>query len=157
MHNQEETAIRVTPDVFIPTVTWAIQRDLSRVAWINGVANFNPALGAGWGTDGKGAQGVDVDVLQAAGKTQLFTADPPGAENGPANNTDTYTYKSKFREWVEVKIGSKWYVCSPYNYWRSIEHVKSNAGATAWIAVPGATNEIVTGTITGFANTWAEP
>jgi hypothetical protein len=64
--------------------------------------------------------------------------------------------KTKFQDSVEVKIGSHWYVCSGYKNWRMIMHVKYDGTAGHWVKDDAKTNEVVEGTIEGWAGTWDE-
>ena len=106
--------------------------------------------------DGPNTHGFDMDWVQDSGSTSLFCVDTPGYPANPINNTDTVSHKGSFAQWVEVKIGGMWYVCSACHMWHTILHAKSNATATGWVARPGKVNEIVEGMIPGFANDWNE-
>lgn len=87
---------------------------------------------------------------------QLFTVDTPGFPSLPLVADYRATYKAKFREWGEVKIGDKWYVCSPYKNWKSILYVKYKDASTGWELDATKTSEIVEGTLSGFAGSWSE-
>ena len=94
-------------------------------------------------------------VILLKGK-QIFNIDGPGIYGLQYTTNYRFTYKGKFRQWVEVKIGGKWYVCSPYKDWRSIMHIKFKDSTDGWIYDASKTNEVVLGTISGFAGSWSE-
>lgn len=154
--NHEEIEMVPYPKVLIPNVSWDLARQISRAAWYNGAAPPSYNGPGGWNDDGPTAVNYDEDSTQQANKLSLYTVDVPGPGSNPLAHTDTYTYKGKWHEWAEVQIGGKWYICSDYIYWRSIMHLKSNAAGTRWIDKPGTVNEVVRGTIDGWANTWSE-
>lgn len=154
---REEIAITITPNVVMPNVTWGIERDVSARFWANGIA-FQTTGPNGWVTDGQGVQGVDLDLLQDANCTRIFTMDSPGLDNLPLAAGATRTLKGKFREWVEIKIGTKWYVCSNYYHWRAIMHVKYQDNNVGWVPDGQKVNEVLPGTINGFPvpDNWQE-
>ena len=155
IRNFEEIEMVPHPKVLIPNVSWDICRQISRAAWSNGGAPmFNGK--SEWNDDGPSMVNGDKDVTQQAGKLSIFSVDGPGPIGVPTAANDTYSYKGKFREWNEVEIGGKWYVCSEYIFWRSIMHLKPNEDVTRWIGKEDTENEIVRGTIEGFADTWVE-
>jgi hypothetical protein len=43
-------------------------------------------------------------------------------------NLGAASIKVKLRQWLEVKIGSKWYVIGAYSWWHVILHLKFDAG-----------------------------
>ena len=59
---------------------------------------------------------------------------------------------------LEVEIGGEWYVCSSYQNWKCIHHIKYDAGTSKWIRDTTKTNEVLQGHsgLAGWANTWAE-
>lgn len=57
---------------------------------------------------------------------------------------------------MEAKVGAKWYVCSEYKYWRAIQHIKYKDATDGWVLDTTETNEVVTGTIEGFAGSWTD-
>ena len=102
----------------------------------------------------------DEDLTQCPNCYKIFVIDGPGyggfVSGLPYTSGFRFSYKTKFHEWVQIKIGSKWYVCSPYLEWRTIMHVIYSSAVSHWIKDTSKTNEVVTGTISGFANTWSE-
>jgi hypothetical protein len=103
---------------------------------------------------------ADEYLTQCPDCKKIFVIDCPGwgDSNGGLSYTMGYKYseKNKFREWVEVKIGNDWFVCSQYREWCSIMYVKFEDAANGWIEDTSKTNEIVVGTISGFASSWSE-
>jgi hypothetical protein len=99
-----------------------------------------------------------MDAIQAENDTAIFREDAPGYDGLACLENWRYSTKNKFREWVEVKIGDKWYVCSPYLYWRMIMHLKYDNVNSTWIPDNQKVNEIVPETIDGFPATdnWQE-
>jgi len=102
--------------------------------------------------------GFDGDFEQQENCKYLFTEDSAGRDNLPLTANFRCTHKGKFREWVEVKIGGKWYVCSMYFYWYSILHVKYKDATDGWVKDATKTNQILRGfgPLIGFAEDWTE-
>ena len=95
-------------------------------------------------------------MIQNSDCKELFSIDCPGGFDLPYTSGFKYSQKAKFREWVEVEIGGKWYVCSPYKEWRMIMHVKFQDATAGWVHDASKTNEIVLGSIGGWAGSWSE-
>jgi hypothetical protein len=162
--NQMELKIQISPDKVISDVEWAIKREISRARWGPGSGPLGPpewpdVKGAtGWAPDHPTAD--ETDLEQNPDCTDIFCIDGPGYGNDagglPYTADYRYTHKAKFQQWVEVEIAGKWYVCSPYKDWRSIMHVKYKDATDGWVYDASKTNEIVVGTITGFAGSWSE-
>jgi len=158
---QMEIRCQPNPDVKLtPDLTWDIKRDWSCAYWGPGVGGtLAKHVRAGeytWAYDDY-LPGTDEDSDQNDGLTSIMVIDGPGF--GDANAGLPYTaqcrfnWKSKFHEWIEVKIGGKWYVCSPYKDWRCIMHLEFKGQQQGWGYANGI-NEIVPGTIGGFAHDW---
>jgi hypothetical protein len=102
----------------------------------------------------------DEDLTQNPTLTEILEIDGPGwgtATYG-LNYTENFRFsmKGKFQDWVEVKIGTKWYVCSKYKNWRMIMHVKYQDATSGWVQDASKTNLIDSGTISEFAEDWSE-
>jgi hypothetical protein len=153
---QMELKNQVSPDHVISDAEWDIKREVSGVFWGPGSGSLSPTYKGetDWAADD--SYNTDEDLEQNSGCTEIFSIDSPGRNYLPYTSSYRYTQKAKFREWVEVKIGTKWYVCSPYKEWRMIMHVKFQDGTSGWVEDTSKTNEIVLGTISGFAGTWSE-
>lgn len=153
---QMEIKYQITPNVVISDVTWDIRREISRAAWGPGSGTLQPSYNGqnNWAPDDP--DNSDEDLVQNANLKQIFEIDGPGCQGLPYTANYRFTYKGKFQDWGEVKIGTKWYVCSKYKNWRSIMHIKYQDAQQGWIEDASKTNEIVTGTISGWANSWPE-
>jgi len=158
---QMEFNILPTPHKVISDVEWDIKREASAAYWGPGTDPRPRTVFKGetdWADDD--SANADEDLTQCPDCKKIFVIDCPGwgDSNGGLSYTMGYKYseKNKFREWVEVKIGNDWFVCSQYREWRSIMHVKFEDAATGWIEDTSKTNEIVVGTISGFAGSWSE-
>jgi hypothetical protein len=153
---QMELKCQIWPDEVIDDVEWDIKREVSGVFWGPGSGSLSPTYKGetDWAPDD--TVNTDEDLEQNTGCTEIFSIDGPGRNYLPYTSGYRYTQKGKFREWVEVKIGTKWYVCSPYKEWRMIMHVKFQDATSGWVEDTSTTNEIVLGTISGFAGTWSE-
>ena len=55
---------------------------------------------------------------------------------------------------MEVKIGSRWYVCSPYIDWKHLLHAKYVDEEQGWDIDDMRENYLIKGTFEGFANDW---
>jgi hypothetical protein len=59
-----------------------------------------------------------------------------------------------------VRAISKYVLCPPispkYKMWRSIMHLKYKDAIDRWVKDTTKTNEVVEGTISGFAGSWSE-
>lgn len=150
---QMEIACQPNPTVLMPNLTWDIRRAASAACWGPGSGQMPRQIVKGandWAGDDDGPEDEDLEQNQAL--PSLFVADAPG--NGlPYVNGYRFSMKAKFREWVEVRIGSYWYVCSPFKPWRAIIHVKLDGNG--WVE-DNFTNEVVPGGITGFAGSWTD-
>jgi hypothetical protein len=158
---QMEIRCQPKPNVRLtPNLTWDIKREWSCAFWGPGVGTTLDKVvkaGAyGWAYDDDPAN-QDEDLDQNDGLTSLFVIDGPGfgdPNSGlPYTDQCRFSWKSKFHEWIEVKIGGKWYVCSPYKNWRCIMHLEFKGQQEGWWQGNGI-NEIVPGTIQGFAADW---
>lgn len=98
----------------------------------------------------------DEDLTQCPDRKKIFVIDGPGYLLLPYTADYRYTQKGKFREWVEVKIGNNWFVCSQYREWRMIMHIRFEDAAIGWIEETSKMNEVVVGTLSGFADSWSE-
>jgi hypothetical protein len=159
--NQMEISNQISPNKDISDVVWDIKREVNRVKWGPGSGTLPPMYipigsGSGWYPDDN--YNTDEDLEQNTDCLNIFVIDNPGEEVvGSVNDAGKrYIYKAKFHEWVQVTIGGKVYVCSPYVNWRSIIHTKCPDNTTGWIWDTTKTTEIVTGTIDGWAETWSE-
>ena len=101
-------------------------------------------------------EGDEEDEIQNPTCKEIFIIDSPGRLDLPYTAGFKYNQKAKLRNWVELKIGGNWYVCSPYKEWRMIMHVKFQDDTAGWVEDASKTNEIVPGTISGFAESWSE-
>lgn len=153
---QEELKIQTSPNEVISDVEWDIRREVSGVYWGPGADPRSPGYKGetDWADDSPG--GIDEDVIQNPTCKEIFSIDCPGSLDLPYTAGFKYNQKAKFREWVEVKIGTNWYVCSPYKEWRMIMHVKFQDATNGWVEDTSKTNEIVVGTIDGWAGSWSE-
>lgn len=163
LHNQMEISIQITPNKVISDVAWDIKREVSRVKWGPGAGTLTPmylpTTGDDWNPDDIDyPTATDEDLEQNSDCLNIFVNDNPGEPAvGSSNDAGKrYTYKAKFREWVQVTIGGKVYVCSPYVNWRSIIHAKFQDATTGWVWDATKTTEIVPGTIENWPNTWSE-
>jgi len=64
--------------------------------------------------NGKRIHGFDGDLIQNKNDKNLYSVDRSGVGYIP-EAYKRFTIKGKYREWVEIKIGNKWYVASEYN------------------------------------------
>lgn len=99
------------------------------------------------------------DVKQDKNLPQLFVIDGPGCPRLEYKLDHRFSCKGKFQEWVEVKIGGKWYVCSAYHDWHNIQHLKyvvGPGGQMGWSLDTSKTNEVLKGTIPGWPKDWSE-
>jgi hypothetical protein len=120
----------------------------------------SPVPGQGWADDTPSRED-EKDVIQDSSCLQIFETDTPGRSALQYNSGHRFSYKAKFQQWVEVNIGEKWYVCSPYLNSRSIMHVKFDDATNKWIRDPdpNKANEIVTGwgpLDNSWPNSWSE-
>jgi len=159
--HQMELKIQISPNVVISDVEWDIRREASIAYWGPGPDPRSRVIFKGpsdW--DGDDSGNTDEDRDQNSDCKEIFSIDGPGwGDSGsglPYTAGYKYSEKNKFREWVQVKIGTKWYVCSPYKEWRSIMHIKFQDATAGWVEDTSKTNEIVVGTISGFAGSWSE-
>jgi len=154
---QMEIKYQITPNLVLPNLTWDIKREVSAAYWgpgTGGLARVISKGAAGWDDDD--SHNNDEDLIQNSSLPQIFEIDGPGFDGLPYTNGFRYAEKNKFQDWVEVRIGGKWYVCSPNKYWRSIMHIKYKDAQSGWIEDAGKTNEVVEGTIEGWAGEWSE-
>lgn len=151
-----ELNIGTIPNRVISDVEWDIRREVSGAAWGPGSGSLSPTYKRETSWEDDDSANDDEDLTQDANCKNIFVIDGPGHNSLPYTQNYRYTQKGKFREWVEVKIGDDWFVCSPYCEWRMIMHVKFKDAATGWIEDASKTNEIVPGTISGFAGSWSE-
>ena len=159
---QMEIKYQVTPNVVISGVEWDIKREASGVHWGPGTDPLTPIYKGktDWDDDDPGE--LDEDLIQNDNLTQLFEVDAPGYGHSSAGLNYTAghrcTMKAKFQDWMEIKIGSNWYVCSKYKNWRTIMHVKYQDATAGWVEDTTKTNEVVEdhGPLTGFSGTWSE-
>ena len=145
-----------TPHLVLPNVTWDIRREISRAAWGPGTGTLTAAYKgqSTWAPDDR--DNTDEDLSQSDDLKAILEIDGPGRAGLPYTANYRFTYKAKFQDWVEMKIGENWYVCSKYKNWRCIMHVKYQDATAGWVKDSGKTNEVVVGTITGWANSWSE-
>ena len=161
--NREETRFSILPaNTDIPNVTWYTKRDISRISG-GGDGEADPGAnprrrGAdGWIIDtNTSTQGTDMDAIPTAQKPYLFFEDAPGGRNFIIGVNLRYFHIAKYRDWAEVKIGVKWYVISPYSYWRSRVHVICVDPDLGFIQDPARPSIIEQGPIDGFSGTWGE-
>jgi hypothetical protein len=151
-----EAKYQISPNVVIPAVTWDIKREVSRASWGPETGVLEPDyLGEDtWEPDD--LSNDDEDLTQNVNLKDIFEIDGPGYDALPYTANFRFSKKAKFQDWVEVKIGSHWYVCSGYKNWRMIMHVKYDGTAGHWVKDDAKTNEVVEGTIEGWAGTWNE-
>jgi len=154
VHNQMELKIAMFPYKVISDVSWDIKREKSRVYWYTPLSEPKWDGKYDWAADDP--PDTDEDLAQEEDCKRIFVIDAPGRYALYHQTGYTFTYKAKFREWVEVKVGDNWYVCSPYKQWRSIIHSKYDDVQEKWIYDTSKTNEICPGTIDGFAGSWSE-
>ena len=158
VHYQMELKCQVSPDTVIEDVEWDIRRDASMPAWY-GTAPRNRVVKMGetdWQLNGQGEDGKDLDVTQNPGLEELFSIDGPGSLILSYIDGFGYSMKGKFREWVEVKVGNRWYICSPYKNWRCVVHLLYQDEEHGYVQDQSHDNEGVPGTIGGFAGSWGE-
>lgn len=139
-----------SPNCVLPEVSWDIKRERKTHVWSNGVT-MNPMDDSWTGDD---ANDNDERLTQTAADTLLKVFDQLALGNS-GTQSGTRTLKASMREWMEVSIGGKWYVCSDYKPWHSIMHAKNDSSQNTlwhWIGV----NEIVTGEIQGNSSSWGE-
>jgi hypothetical protein len=157
-HNNMELKNQISPNVVISDVEWDIKREASAAYWGPGPdpRSRTVSMGSTWWADDDTESEDDEDLTQNTDCKEIFVIDGPGGF--PLTYTTGYKYseKNKFREWVEINIGGKWYVCSPDKEWRSIMHIKFQDATAGWVEDTSKTNEIVLGTISGFAGSWSE-
>ncbi len=157
---QMEIKYKVSPDVVISDVMWDIKREVSGVTWGPGSGTLTPDYNGETGWSADDPNNDDEDLTQNPTLTEILEIDGPGhgSSNGGLEYLDNYrfTMKAKFQDWVEVSIGSYWYVCSKYKNWRSIMHVKYEDATSGWVQDASKTNLIDSGTISGFAGDWSE-
>ncbi|MHC4867921.1 MAG: hypothetical protein ACYTEX_27945 [Planctomycetota bacterium] len=155
-YNNMEMKCTISPDEIISDVEWDIRRETSAAQWAGTDPRSRNVLKGATDWAGDDAGNSDEDRTQNTGCKEIFVIDGPGAEGLPYLTGYKYSLKGKYREWVQVKIGSKWFVCSPYKEWRCIIHVKYKDATNGWVYDTSSTNEIVLGTISGFAGSWSE-
>jgi hypothetical protein len=102
--------------------------------------------------------GVDVDEIPDSSLPYLFEIDTPGITiNRSTLTSKRYMQKAKFRDWIEVQIGGKWYVLSGYKEWYSVMHVAFCDSVGIWMEdLTGKVTEIKegAGNMSGFAGGW---
>jgi len=152
---QMETKWKITPNIVFPNVQWDIGQELSGVAWV-GTDPIDPQYW-GWNCweDDKPPE-EKLDVIQDASLKELFFIDDHGGRFMTAVPGCRRSQKGKLRCWAEIKIGGNWYVCSNYKFWRMIMHIKCPDENTGWIEDTTKVNEVVEGTIGGWAGEWDE-
>ncbi len=151
--------VNITPAVNFTAkgIDWDIKREASAAYWGAGPRPATKSIllgGGGWANDDP-PDNVDEDIKQQANCLPLWVADFPGSWEQLHTAGHHYAYCGKFREWVEVKIGGKWYTASKYKLWRNWLHFKVDSGN--WTIDGAEANTIEEGTWTGFANTWTDP
>jgi hypothetical protein len=140
----------------IPNVTWDIKRHNS-VAWWGRTDQATPpseGTSSSWSADD--GNNADEDLVQQAALKPLFSIDGPGHPQLPHTAGFRFSYKGKFQEWMEVKIGDDWYVASFKKNWRLRMFIKYDGGTSKWIEDTTKKNEVVAGSLTGWSSTWAE-
>jgi hypothetical protein len=143
------------PTNLVPSLEWDIRREKSVAWWGPG----NPACKhtngpSDWAGDDNG--NVDESLVPTQSLMNLFVIDGPGYGDLPPEADYKYAEKSKFRDWVQVKIAGKWYVCSPYKHWRVVTHAKYDAANGRWVLDNEKVNEVVEGTLEGFSDSWSD-
>ena len=154
---QVEVKYRLTPNEVIPNVIWDIKREATGAIWVGGNIIY---IGQNdWADDDVDQNGnpmnADEDLTQNPNLKEIFQNDAPGGcQLDFAGGPNAFEQKGKFREWVEVKIGTKWYVCSAYKPWHVILHGDRVGGH--WRLTPNTVNEVLPGDggYNGFAGTW---
>lgn len=157
--NNMEIKVTISPNVVIPDVAWDIKREIRFRDWfpLGGRQTVNS-----WASDD--AHDNDEDLTQAVGDLNIFVIDAPTGRSSStqrtlahANTIENARFYSlnNFREWVEIEIGSKWYITSDYYYWKCKIHARNGASPPNWSRV--APNEIVPGSIAGDPNNWTQP
>ncbi len=153
---QMEIKFQISPNVVISDVEWDIKREISSARWYPGSGTLSVIYIGETDWEDDDEKDDDENLHQDTDCKYLFSLDAPGFLALLYNEDFRCAKKSKYREWVEVKIGTKWYVCSLYKEWRQIMHLKFQDATTGWIEDTSKTNEIVEGTISGFAGSWSE-
>jgi hypothetical protein len=145
---------QVSPNKVISDVEWYIGQQISAAMWGPGTGTLEPDL---YGPTFWYTETLPQDVIQNdPSPTEIFAIDGPGCLSLDYEANYRASQKVKARNWIEVNIGGKWYVCSPYKHWRSIMHVKFQDATTGWVEDTSKTNEIIVGTIDGFSSSWSE-
>jgi hypothetical protein len=162
VYGQCEDEFTVFPDVKINTVQWSVPRWATSTWWGPGVnprtQEFDEAGGTHWLGDGAGIVGQEFDPQIT--NTHIMRMDGPGFTGLPNIANYLVTGKGKFREWLEVKIGEKWYVISEPVTWHNIYHIAYNVdNDNHWGFVAGSVNRVLEGDggLLGFAHdNWGE-
>ncbi len=154
----EETRWTISPDKVIRHVEWMIWKELSVATWGPGTGTLTRrTIGtSNWEFDLVGRHGFDLDLKQQLDSKWLFSQDAPGYRTLSLNPDWRFCFKGKFREWAEVKIGPRWYVVSGYKEWRVVLHGKYQNATIGWVTDTTQTNEVVEGSLEGFAESWTE-
>ncbi len=156
-HWQMEMKFQTRPNAVISDVNWDIKREASFAYWGPDTLPLTKSIFKGatdWADDD--TDNDDEDLTQNPNLTEILSIDGPGFNILPYTANYFASQKSKFQEWVEVKISNDWYVCSGYTEWRSIMHIRYDEPSDGWILDTTKTNEIVTGPIDGFADDWSD-
>lgn len=97
-----------------------------------------------WVFDGSngGVEGKDLNAQTNGNNGVLRFDSPSGGWKFPVPDGCTATWKKKFTEWLEVKIGSKWYILSQPQLWHAIGHVKFDTASGHWQFVPDTKDKV---------------
>jgi len=166
---------KISPDDYFGSdLEWNIRRECTGKWWkpSNALPDY-PLFDVPTGTiDGSGDKWIDhvhwhggrMDVIQQTsdptkGGKRLYSFANRGllllAATPPEGQREAI-WMMKAREWVEVKIGSKWYVVSPWIDWRQVLQAKFTPGV-GWDVDGTKDNYLQKGTFSDFAEDWEKP
>jgi hypothetical protein len=179
-YNVMETTFKVRPRQAIPVFYWDIKREARSRQWVK-LKGLPPSDISKEDSDDDPNQAHED--LEQRKDLELRVKDTPGwakfGGNALLSKEGTYTQKITAKEWLEVSINERWYICSPYRRWYSKIQVKNTMpdGRSYWrryfitipkvtlkvgeqkailVNVKGGENEILEGEIPGKAATWVE-
>jgi hypothetical protein len=151
---QCEIAFEVFPRMTVNPkgIKWDMKRLMRERVWSNLMGLFKPKIVNKWTDDD--TMDLGEDLLAEKNNSLIFALDAPSLIGMEYAKGAFITDKFSMREYVEVKIGKYWFVCSEYQEWHSILHTRFVSDEKGWVRY--GVNEVLPGSIPGKPSSWKE-